>query len=203
MLSVFPATTFGSPVATVCLRCQWNQWRLMLSRLLCSTLRRLQWSKTYAAPTPMTEYIAPAPSVLRSASSSHRARGGSFSGRIQCSCSCRGHNACSSHRAGVVSIPLNVYDASMMQVLDAVHQSVNQIPDVLVFDSMVEHNASSSSACAAPAPVDDWSMMSRRRLQLDRKAQEALADRAAAELLAEEAADKPAATMAKKGKHKR
>ena len=46
MLSVIPTTTFGPPVATVCLRCQWNQWRLMLSRLLCSTLRRLQWSST-------------------------------------------------------------------------------------------------------------------------------------------------------------
>ena len=65
------------------------------------------------------------------------------------------------------------YHASMLDIIETFHQPVGQIPDVPTL-------ASSSSACAAPAPVD--------RLQLDREAQEPLADRAAAELLAEDAA---------------
>ena len=82
-------------------------------------------------------------------------------------------------------ISANDYHASMLDIIETFHQPVGQIPDVPTL-------ASSSSACAAPAPGD--------RLQLDREAQELLAHRAAAELLAEDAAGSPIAKKVKKGK---
>ena len=116
---------------------------------------------TYAAPAPVAEYFAPAPTVSYAAPAPVIEHVAAVSVDEYSAPAPAVDTKPARVIEHVAPIPLDVYDASMMQVLGAVHQSVNQIPDVLVFDSMVEHSASSSSACAAPAPVDGWSMMSR------------------------------------------
>ena len=79
-------------------------------------------------------------------------------------------------------MPLDEYDASMMQILESFHHSVKQIGDVPDLASTDHHSASASSAL--------------------REAQETMTERAAAEFFAEEEA-KPATKKAQQRKHKR
>ena len=81
-------------------------------------------------------------------------------------------------------MPLDVYDATLMEILDDFHQAMKQIPDLPPRPSTLEQSASFSSACAAPIPVDDW-------------------EGAAEELVRQEELEtKSAAKKAKQGKHK-
>ena len=140
---------------------------------------------TYGAPTPVVEYVAPAPVDVSiapiQALNTRPARViEHVAHRVHCSCSNRGHNARSSH------VPLDEYDI-----------------DLPAPASAAQHSAS-SPVCKTPAPVDDRSSVSQRCLTLRREAEAGWAERTVEELVRQEELEAtPAVKKAKKGRHKR
>ena len=82
-------------------------------------------------------------------------------------------------------MPLDVYDATLIGILEDFRLAMTQIPDLPPHPSTLEQSASASSACTAPTPVDDW---------------ERLADELVRQ---EEFETKHPTKKARKGKHKR
>ena len=91
---------------------------------------------------------------------------------------------CPCHRA-LVADATRRCDATLMEILDDFHQSMKRNPDLPPHLSTLEPSASSSSACAARTPVDDW-------------------ERTVEELVSKEEIEvRPATKKARKGQHKR
>ena len=130
-------------------------------------------------------------------SASRDLRGVGFSGRVCCSSACR-QIRCSSARCDlrsashvdavraratehVAQMPLDVYDATLMRILNDFHQSVQRLPDV----PPLVHSASTL--------VGDW----------EHSAHELLLEEERATSSTRAAPSQPATKRAKKGNHKR
>ena len=104
---------------------------------------------TYAALAPVIECIAPAPAVEATHLVSQEHVQQYAVEQIVDAAPAR----VIEHAA---PMPLDVYEATLMGILDDFHQAMKQIPDLPPRPSTLEQSASVSSACAAPIPVDDW-----------------------------------------------